>query len=243
MENPPARVSSMRTSSKLWLAALLLCLGAGAVYLSFQPVGLQEKLSPKAETKAPTEHALAPARIAPSFDAVTADDSGGVVAAGKAEPGAAVLLQNRGQTLGETKAEEEGDWVLMLDRPLPPGNYDLSLEEVLPQTQERIAGLHRFALTIAPREKPAAKPAETAAANPPPKAGTAAPAAPAADHKQEKPRVAEVKRGDTLWAMAQRFFGNGNRYGEIAGANKAQIKNPNLIFPNQQLAIPEEKAP
>ena len=61
--------------------------------------------------------------------------------------------------------------------------------------------------------------------------------------KQAKPRVAEVKRGDTLWAMAHRFYGKGIRYGEIAGANKEQIKDPNLIYPNQQLAIPEEKAP
>ena len=55
--------------------------------------------------------------------------------------------------------------------------------------------------------------------------------------------MAAVKRGDTLWAMAHRFLGKGIRYGEIAGANKEQIKNPNLIYPNQQLAIPADKAP
>ncbi len=246
MENAPANTSSGPKSGKLWLVfILLLCSAASAAYLGLQPMSLKQKLTPppKAETKAPTEQALAPARIAPSFDAVTADEWGGLVAAGQAEPGTIVLLQNQGQTLGEAKADEHGEWVLMLDHPLPPGNYDLSLQAVRPQTQEPIAGPHHFALTIAPREKPAAKPAQIAAASPP-KAGTAAPAASArVELKQAKPRVAAVKRGDTLWAMAHRFYGKGIRYGEIAGANKEQIKDPNLIYPNQQLAIPEEKAP
>ena len=49
-----------------------------------------------------------------------------------------------------------------------------------------------------------------------------------------------VKTGDTLWAIAEQYYGRGMgaRYGEIASANKDQIKNPNLIFPNQQFAIP-----
>jgi nucleoid-associated protein YgaU len=246
VESAPANTSSARKSGKLWLVfILLLCSAAGAAYVGLQPMSLWEKVAPpqKAETKAPKQQALAPAPIPPSFDAVNADESGSLVTAGKAEPGANVLLQNQAQTLGEAKADEQGEWVLMPDRPLPPGNYDLSLQEVLPRTQERVAGLHHYALTIAPREKPAPAPAQIAAASPP-KAETAPPAAPApAGLPQARPAVAAVKRGDTLWAIAQHFYGKGIRYGEIAGANKDQIKNPNLIFPNQQLAIPGEKAP
>ncbi|MGC2603359.1 MAG: LysM peptidoglycan-binding domain-containing protein, partial [Rhodomicrobium sp.] len=54
-------------------------------------------------------------------------------------------------------------------------------------------------------------------------------------------KLADVKRGDTLWAIAHHFYGNGLRYNEIAGANKEQIKDPNLIFPKQQLAVPDDK--
>ena len=78
-----------------------------------------------------------------------------LVAAGKAQPGATVLLQNGGQTLGETKADENGDWVLMLERPLPAGPYDLSILSVDPKTQERVPGRKSYALTIAPQDKKA----------------------------------------------------------------------------------------
>lgn len=45
-----------------------------------------------------------------------------------------------------------------------------------------------------------------------------------------------VVAGDTLWDLAQRFYGNPFRYREIAAANN--IANPSLIFPGQVLVIP-----
>jgi len=45
-----------------------------------------------------------------------------------------------------------------------------------------------------------------------------------------------VQAGDTLWAVAKKYYGNGNQYPKIAEANK--IKNPSLIYPGQKLVIP-----
>lgn len=45
-----------------------------------------------------------------------------------------------------------------------------------------------------------------------------------------------VKKGDTLWAIAQKYYGNGNRYPEIAKANG--ISNPDRISVGQKLLIP-----
>jgi nucleoid-associated protein YgaU len=45
-----------------------------------------------------------------------------------------------------------------------------------------------------------------------------------------------VEPGDTLWAIAERFYGDGNRYQEIA--NASGIDNPDLINPGQLLTIP-----
>ncbi|WP_433682656.1 LysM peptidoglycan-binding domain-containing protein [Nocardia sp. CA-119907] len=45
-----------------------------------------------------------------------------------------------------------------------------------------------------------------------------------------------VEPGDTLWAIAERFYGDGNRYQEIA--NASGIDNPDLINPGQVLTIP-----
>ena len=48
-----------------------------------------------------------------------------------------------------------------------------------------------------------------------------------------------VKSGDTLWAIAKKYLGDGSRYNEIYEANKAIIgSNPNVIKPGQTLTIP-----
>ncbi|MEV0252542.1 LysM peptidoglycan-binding domain-containing protein [Nocardia sp. NPDC050712] len=45
-----------------------------------------------------------------------------------------------------------------------------------------------------------------------------------------------VEPGDTMWAISERFLGDGNRYQEIADASG--IDNPDSIQPGQELKIP-----
>ncbi|MEV7025310.1 LysM peptidoglycan-binding domain-containing protein [Kitasatospora sp. NPDC093558] len=45
-----------------------------------------------------------------------------------------------------------------------------------------------------------------------------------------------VEPGDTLWAVAERFYGDGNRYRDIAAASG--IDNPDVIDVGQVLTIP-----
>lgn len=47
-----------------------------------------------------------------------------------------------------------------------------------------------------------------------------------------------VKRGDCLWNIAKKYYGNGSKYTTIYNANRNKIKNPNLIYPGQVLWIP-----
>lgn len=59
---------------------------------------------------------------------------------------------------------------------------------------------------------------------------------------QASPAVAENKThtvvsGDTLWALAKKYYSDGNQYPKIATANPS-IKNPNLIYVGQVLTIP-----
>jgi hypothetical protein len=72
-----------------------------------------------------------------------------------------------------------------------------------------------------------------APAAPPPPPAPAAPPAPAPPAK----RMYTVVSGDTLWAIAERFYGDGSQYPKIASANG--IANPDLIMVGQQLTIPE----
>jgi len=50
------------------------------------------------------------------------------------------------------------------------------------------------------------------------------------------PQTYTVQRGDTLSAIAKRFYGHASEYRRIAAANN--IANPDLIHPGQQLVIP-----
>jgi len=84
-------------------------------------------------------------------------------------------------------------------------------------------------------------------APPPPEPEAAAPAAeaePAAEEAAPAPepepepaaRTYTVESGDTLWAISERFYGDGSKYQIIADASG--ISNPDLIQPGQVLTIP-----
>lgn len=60
--------------------------------------------------------------------------------------------------------------------------------------------------------------------------------APAVNPKSNGTHV--VQSGDTLWAIAKKYYGSGSQYTKIFNANKDKIKNPNLIYPGQILTIP-----
>jgi len=48
-----------------------------------------------------------------------------------------------------------------------------------------------------------------------------------------------VVKGDCLWNIAKKYYGNGSKYTVIYEANKSVIGgNPNLIYPGQVLTIP-----
>ncbi len=47
-----------------------------------------------------------------------------------------------------------------------------------------------------------------------------------------------VEKGDTLWAIAEKTMGDGNKYNEIFEANKPMLTDPDLIYPGQVLRIP-----
>ncbi|MFW2382790.1 MAG: peptidoglycan-binding protein LysM [Acidimicrobiales bacterium] len=50
-----------------------------------------------------------------------------------------------------------------------------------------------------------------------------------------------VVRGDTLWGLADKYYGDGHKYPVIFEANKPMLKDPNKIFVGQVLRIPAIK--
>lgn len=48
-------------------------------------------------------------------------------------------------------------------------------------------------------------------------------------------RTYTVVRGDCLWNIAKKYYGNGSQYTKIYNANKDKIRNPNLIYPRTSI--------
>jgi LysM repeat protein len=80
---------------------------------------------------------------------------------------------------------------------------------------------------VAPAAAEETAPAPEAAPAPPPPPPPPPPPA---------PRTYTVVSGDTLWAISERFYGDGSKYQIIADASG--VANPDLIHPGQVLTIP-----
>ena len=54
--------------------------------------------------------------------------------------------------------------------------------------------------------------------------------------------TARIARGDSLWRISRRAYGEGDRYTVIYDANQDQIRDPDLIYPGQVFVLPSDGA-
>ncbi len=68
--------------------------------------------------------------------------------------------------------------------------------------------------------------------------------APAEEEEEvvEESQFYTVQRGDSLSKIAKNFYGDPMKYKQLFEANKPMLKDPNLIYPGQNLRIPKEFA-
>jgi nucleoid-associated protein YgaU len=164
---------------------------------------------------------------------VQGDAVGGLVARGSAEPNSAVRLYLNGAAIADAKTMSDGHWSLTIRRGMAPGAYAVRADEVNPGGVTVVASAEiRFDYPAAP-----ASAGPSAAASP-----SAVPQLPqpsSADAVLDSIQTAPVVSGHTLWALSQNYYGDPTRYPLIYEANKAQIHNPNLIFPGQVFVVPK----
>ena len=90
----------------------------------------------------------------------------------------------------------------------------------------------------APSASDAAQPAPSAPA-PAQTAGASEPPAATPSHAVVAEVLAyTVVKGDNLWDLAVKYYGDGLRYADIFSANASQIHDPNLIFVGQIFVVP-----
>ncbi|MBV9906739.1 MAG: LysM peptidoglycan-binding domain-containing protein, partial [Hyphomicrobiales bacterium] len=84
-----------------------------------------------------------------------------------------------------------------------------------------------------------APPAQAATAPASPvQSSTPSPANPVVESVQTK----RVATGHTLWALSKSYYGDPTHYPVIYEANRAQIHNPNVIYPGQVFVVPKPDA-
>ena len=134
----------------------------------------------------PTPPAAAPEQEPPRFDVVRIGARGVAVIAGRAAPGAEVVLLEDGREVGRARADARGEWVILPAEALRPGTRQFTLlarrggEEVAgPDTVVVVVPEPQPTLAEAPRPDPAQRTDDaTASATGEPSAEPAAAAAP-----------------------------------------------------------------
>jgi nucleoid-associated protein YgaU len=144
-------------------AVAVLLLGAAAVLVfprSGTPPAVKAGTQPAVSPGGPApnredraEPSLAPqpsVPVSPSFDVVKVGPTGTAVIAGRAEPGSKVTVRDGDKVIGEVTADRRGEWVLVPDQPLGPGDRLLSLESSGPKGGPAVKSEETVALSISP---------------------------------------------------------------------------------------------
>jgi nucleoid-associated protein YgaU len=88
------------------------------------------------------------------------------------------------------------------------------------------------------RDKPDFSNVKSGASSTAPRYGTPTTPGPAKPTAPTAGGTYTVRSGDSLWKIAERHYGDGNKWRKIYEANKDSIKDPDLIYPGQELRLP-----
>ncbi|GAA0286438.1 LysM peptidoglycan-binding domain-containing protein [Rhodovulum strictum] len=165
----------------------------------------------------PPQGDLPPGIAGVLIEAIAYDADGAVALSGRGQAGGALRLYLDNAAIAGGRIDDAGRWAHRLDA-VAPGLYTLRADLLNPDGSVSA----RFETPF--RREP---PDEIAAL-----ASTAAPGGAEA-------RVITVQPGFTLWGIADRTYGSGIQYVKIFSANRAQIRDPDLIYPGQIFTLPE----
>ena len=174
------------------------------------------------------------ARVA--IQAVEADAPGGLVAKGSAQPNTTLRLYLNQADIAEAKTQSDGRWSLTIKGGMSPGGYVIQADEINPSGATVVASANTPFdypdMLVAPALQAAAAPSSAEPSS------TPSPADPVIQSVQTK----RVATGHTLWALSKSYYGDPTRYPAIVEANRAQIHNPNLIYPGEVFVVPKSDA-
>lgn len=131
---------------------------------------------------------------------------------------------------------------LALLQSVPNGNVD-ALGAALPQLVALIRDLLNDPAPAPSAQAPAQSETNVAAASPTNAAASGEPKTIQQAPLEQSDSSVIIRRGDTLWQISRRVYGQGVRYTTIYLANENQINNPDLIEPGQIFTVPRDALP
>ncbi|BBY25445.1 LysM peptidoglycan-binding domain-containing protein [Mycobacterium stomatepiae] len=172
---------------------------------------------------------------------LTLQDDGNLVLAARGE--ALWATATNGQDVQRAEVQRDGNFVLYTsDKPVwhtdTQGKKDvrLVLQDDCNLVLYAADGPAWSSHTETEGPPPPAPAAEPAGADVTIDTAEPSPAPPAEAAPEPAPRTYTVVSGDTMWAIAERFYGDGSKYRVIADASG--VADPDLIHPGQVLTIP-----
>ena len=170
---------------------------------------------PPQEAQEPAIPESLPAPIPPRFDIVRVEPSGEAVIAGVAAPFSVVELLDGDRVIGRVSVDASGSWVIILDRPLAPGDHELGLRaesadgQVLLSDTLVVVSIPAPEVRVAeteaepePEAQVTPEPETIAMTAPEPEATVVAEAMPEAEAEVETPSAAELEPEATVVAEA-----------------------------------------
>lgn len=182
-----------------------------------------------------TEQAKPDADRPIAIEAVEIEGSS-VFVAGKAKDGARVIVHANDVLLGTSAISPEGRFLVQGERPLAIGDYIIRAD-LLDGTNRILATARVPFRREAGENILAVAPAANQQAG---SANTQADGAQDTAALQKVDGSVIIRRGDNLWTISKRTYGEGTRYTTIYLANRDQIRNPDLIWPGQVFVMPKE---
>jgi nucleoid-associated protein YgaU len=131
--------------------------------------GVASKPTDEPQTAATTPEATAPKpqvdatgtltpTSVPTFDVVVIEPNGEGVIAGRAAPGWQVSVQSGGAQVAEAKADLQGEWSVVLEKPLPTGDHALSLKITSPDGTRALSSQESVRVAVGGDAKQASVP-------------------------------------------------------------------------------------
>lgn len=163
-----------------------------------------------------------------SLDKVDYDEAGTIALSGSGPKGATVRLYLDNAHIGDARADQDLSWSLSPKQRAGPGRHRLRVDQI----DKKGSVTARIEVVFEREAAPAEEEVKTAQA-------TSA-AANASGEDPEGPMTVTIQKGQTLWRIARKVYGQGARYTLIYQANTDQIRDPDKIYPGQVFALPRK---